>query len=400
LTLPNGNIYKGSVKDKSMDGYGKLFNAKGALLQEGTWEKNKLVSKGKINQTLLVNVFKSRDWKNIECSGDFMYAIKKDGSIWAYGNNSSGYLGLGDQVKQVNLIQFADSKEWKTIKCGYSHTLGLKMDGSLWDWGVGASGQTGFITSPLQKGSDKDWASINCGNAHSILVKTNGTLWSFGSNYYGELGIGTPIGNFSSTVLGGPLQIGTDNTWVSSFCGGGFTFAVKKDSSFWAWGNNESGQFCNGTNKSSSSPVVIENTNEWKDISCGWSHILILKKDGTLWSCGSNSEGQLGIANTINQNVPVQVGTDNNWSQISAGSSSSLAIKKDGSLWAWGLNTADDMHYTDLGARYYQDTPIQVGQAKDWKLAICNNVGVKSNAMAIKTDGSIWVWDTKNAWIK
>ena len=76
----------------------------------------------------------------------------------------------------------------------YNNSFSIKTDGTLWSWGNNDSGQLGLgdlnsRSSPVQVGSLTNWKSISCGNSTSLVIKVEGTLWGWGYNYYGELGL-------------------------------------------------------------------------------------------------------------------------------------------------------------------------------------------------------------------
>ena len=68
---------------------------------------------------------------------------------------------------------------------------------------------------------------------------------------------------------------------------------------------------------------------------------MAIKTDGTLWTWGSNEHGELGHnegSPSKNLSSPTQVGTGTDWSQVRAFTRNAMAIKTDGSLWGWGSN--------------------------------------------------------------
>jgi len=90
-----------------------------------------------------------------------------------------------------------------------SSTFEIRADGTLWAWGSN-DGRLGDGTStpknsPVQVGSDNKWVSIASGMLHTLAIKSDGTLWAWGDNYFGELGDGSNLTGRSS-----PVQIGTE----------------------------------------------------------------------------------------------------------------------------------------------------------------------------------------------
>jgi hypothetical protein len=224
-----------------------------------------------------------------------------------------------------------------SISDGRIHNLALKSDGTLWAWGDNSYGQLGDGTttqrnSPVQVGNATDWISVIGGNDCSFALKSNGTLWAWGNNFYGKLGDGT------TTERHNPVQIGGADNWVSVSSGNQHTVALKSDGTLWAWGYNGYGQLGDGTTVDKNMPIQIGVLNNWVSISCGGTHTLARKSDGTIWSWGYNGYGQLGDGTTANRLSPVQSGSGNNWVAVSCGSDHTLSLKADGTFWACGRN--------------------------------------------------------------
>ncbi|MDZ4132272.1 MAG: InlB B-repeat-containing protein, partial [Dethiobacteria bacterium] len=83
-------------------------------------------------------------------------------------------------------------------------------------------------------------------------------------------------------------------------------FAIDKDGSLFAWGNNNKAQLGNGSESEALTPesVALENVTS---VYTQDEHTFALKEDGTLWAWGSNANGQLGIGSFRRQSTPVQV---------------------------------------------------------------------------------------------
>ena len=205
----------------------------------------------------------SKDWAAVSAGSNRTVAIRTDGTLWAWGSNNSGQLGNGTKTRRSDPIQVGSAKNWATVSAGDGYTVALRTNGTLWAWGSNHSGQLGDGTKtdrsvPVQVGPDRDWAAVSAGDGYTVALKTDGTLWAWGRNDSGQLGDGT---NTDRSV---PVQVGSDRDWAAASAGriikNGFTVAVKKDGTLWAWGSNDSGQLGDGTKPSPDSrgtPVQV-----------------------------------------------------------------------------------------------------------------------------------------------
>ncbi len=224
-------------------------------------------------------------------------------------------------------VLIASSVNWEVAESGSDAILALKVDGTLWAWGNNNHGQLGLsnITSryaPTQVGNLADWAYIGNSNyaGHSAAIKTDGTLWTWGYNIAGQLGLGT---SGTSADKSSPVQVGSLTDWAKVSGGDRFTAAIKTDGTLWTWGTNSQYQLGDSTPAAGrSSPVQVGSLTNWKDIACGDQHTLAIKTDGTLWAWGRNSFGQLGDGTVTWKSSPVQIGSFTDWKSVSCGGSS------------------------------------------------------------------------------
>ncbi|MDO8987538.1 MAG: RCC1 repeat-containing protein, partial [Coriobacteriia bacterium] len=316
--------------------------------------------------------------------------IRSDGTLWSWGYNNHGQLGLGDTTNRILPSQIGADTDWVSVAAGGSgQSLALKSDGTLWAWGWNGTGQLGLGDLddryvPVQLGSRTDWVSIDTGMYHSLAIRSDGTLWAWGYNLKGELGDG------STTMRTSPVQVsGTD--WVSVKPGFFYTLGLKSDGTLWSWGYNNHGQLGLGDTVDRHTPTQVGGTG-WTSTAAGQSHSLAVQGDGTLWSWGDNANGQLGLNDTSPRSAPAQV-AGTGWVSVAAGSSHTLATRSDGTLWGWGLNYAGNLGLGDLGDRW---SPTQVGLSVDW---ITVDAGANHSA-ALKGDGALWVWGYNfNDWL-
>ena len=152
-------------------------------------------------------------WKSVSIQGTTTIAVKTDGTLWGWGSSADGVFGTGTTVNYSSPIQIGWSlTTWSQATLGSHFVLAIKTDGSLWAWGLNANGQLGIGTnvttsSPVQVGSGTNWMQISAQGAVSSALKTDGTLWAWGSNNVGQLGQG------DTTVRSSPVQVGLLTSW-------------------------------------------------------------------------------------------------------------------------------------------------------------------------------------------
>jgi alpha-tubulin suppressor-like RCC1 family protein len=313
----------------------------------------------------------STTWVSFFEGGNTAAAIKTDGTLWTWGRNSTGSLGLGNTTNRSSPVQVGALTNWSKIAVNGllgSNMSAIKTDGTLWSWGDNSAGSLGLgnrtnRSSPVQVGALTNWSKIAKGlGGCSAAIKTDGTLWTWGANHSGGLGLG------NTTNRSSPVQVGTLTNWTDVACGDYHMAAIKTDGTLWTWGSGNSGALGLGYAYfviGLWSPMQVGSLNNWQQVSAGGSHTLAIKTDGTLWAWGYNDYGSgvLGLGTSNNYSSPTQVGALTTWSKVSTGARHTLALKTNGTLWAWGNN-----HFGGLGTgnttNYY--SPIQVGASTTW----------------------------------
>jgi alpha-tubulin suppressor-like RCC1 family protein len=363
-----------------------MFVRKELFLDAGFWScgyatKGLLGDGTTVNKSSPVQIGSLTNWKQIASGQTLTAAVKTDGTLWACGYNGYGQIGNNAapsaSVFYSSPIQVGSLTNWKQIAVGYYHTAAIKTDGTLWTWGNNTNAQLGDGTivpksSPIQVGSSTNWKQVAAGSAHTAAIKTDGTLWTWGYNNHGQIGNGATI---STTVfMSTPVQVGSLSTWKQVSCGITYTIAIQTNGTLWACGYNDYGQIGNGQAVSTtvfySTPIQVGSLTNWKQISAGYSFVAAIKTDGTLWTWGQNNQfnitfyGNLGLGDTAHRSSPVQVGSLTNWKYVSAGANCTAAIKTDGTLWTFGANDYGQLGSGTISPR---SSPVQVGSLTNWK---------------------------------
>ena len=341
--------FSGGTTWKSIDGRAgsTAIKTDGTLWVWGSNTRSQLGTNNSTSRSTPVTTFAGgNNWKQVSGGREHKAAIKTDGTLWVWGYGGSN---IGDnpgvRFGDVNtpVTTFAGGTNWKQVSCSQYNTLGIKTDGTLWVWGSNLNGSLGINDGT---GTEKNtpvttfaggntWKSVVGGTGSNSVaaIKTDGTLWVWGSNGSGILGTNdttqrnTPV----TTFAGG-------TTWKQVSVGGSHMAAIKTDGTLWTWGRNAYyGQL--GINNTAtggggfiSTPVTtFAGGTNWKQVSAGNQYTVAIKTDGSLWVWGLGFYGNLGTnVNIGDAGIFTPVTTfagGNNWKSVASGGNNTMAIK-------------------------------------------------------------------------
>jgi alpha-tubulin suppressor-like RCC1 family protein len=293
-------------------------------------------------------------WIAVAAGYQHSLAIRADGTLWAWGDNGDGQLGLNSgtitQEKVPTQVTFV-SAPWQYISAGDYFSFGITASGSTFGWGLGTSGQLGNGGSTQNHPVQPTWTNTNissglnpntnltdakpslaiAGGWGGFLIRQNGSLFSWGYGGADALGISSP----PSQQLE-PVQVGSATTWVQIAGGDSQTLALQGNGTLWGWGENIYGEVGNNSTSPRVTPTQIGSSSEWTKVFARQQASFGIRADGTLWAWGYNDSGQLGLNSTSNVSVPTQVTSPSNefWTEIAPGYDHALGITSDGKLWA------------------------------------------------------------------
>jgi alpha-tubulin suppressor-like RCC1 family protein len=331
-------------------------------------------------------------WSALAAGESHSIALAADGTLWGWGDNQFGQLDPSNYAFTITIPTLLGmDADWSRIAAGYNHTLAIKTNQTLWSWGANEDGRLGlgntdYPPSPTPVGTNSDWNIVAGGTYHSIALKNNpaggGTLWSWGGNDDGQLGLGDT--GITRTT---PTQIGTNSDWFTITAGGRHNLAIKTNRTLWAWGWGFWGQLGDGSGDSMgqgdnifrTTPRSIGTNSDWSAVSASYLGTVGLKTNRTLWLWGA-----------FYTEIPEQIGADTDWQSILSGGYDeitiyTLALKTNGTLWTWGFNNYGQL---GVGDRNDRTTPTLIGQDSDWQTFSAGGYHV----IALKTNGNIWVW--------
>ena len=190
---------------------------------------------------------RATDAGKLSAGGSHTCAILTDGTLWCWGLNDRGQLGLGDTTDRSSPTRVGSATNWRSVSAGHnSSTCAVNISNQLFCWGFNLSGQTGVssatasVTSPTQVTAlGTTVESVSTGANTTCVVTTSGAIRCWGSNTYGQLGTAVTLGQSTTT----PTAINNLTGTFTSVSAGDFgVCAMKSDKSIHCWGSDLWGQ--------------------------------------------------------------------------------------------------------------------------------------------------------------
>lgn len=344
----------------------------------------------------------------IEAGNKFSIALRSDGTVFAWGDDTDGQLGNGSVTGAKNRPGTVLDTDGRSplarvvaISAGKFHGLAMRADGTGVSWGTNASGELSAGTMAnapvpvpvLASGSGMTrMIGIAGGGAHSLFLANTA-----GTELTGGLGgsIYTIPGSNGTGALSGTVGVSA---------GYYFAAALMADGTVSTFGSTSGdlGQYGRGSSVTQAPlPVLGLNgtgvLNNVVALSAGEIHTVALRADGTVVAWGDNRAGQLGHNQPVMfSNIPVQVVDADgrpfdNVIAVAAGYLHSIALRSDGSVWAWGSNGNGQIGSGAVGVT--QRTPVRVDAPDAGSLtgAISISAGFLHSS-ALLVDGSVLTW--------
>ena len=297
------------------------------------------------------------------------YALLENGSVASWGTNDEGQLGNGPMGASGELgrypkpsitpVPVTGLSEVIQIAAGWKHAVALRKDGTVWAWGrrdngeIGDGAPTGLrplrAVGPTRVPGLEGITELAVDGSHNLALRSDGHVMAWGSNRNGELGVGTRVTAWT------PVEVlGLDHVVAiaaGSGGGAGSSGAVRDDGTVWMWGTNTSAQMGNGEGPLSPddpggrnlAPTPVKGITGATGLSIGDGHVAALLGDGTLRMWGHDGWGQIGVGTSgFYHEKPMKVTGISTVAAVYLGGPHSVAVCADGTLWIWGKSFVEN----------------------------------------------------------
>jgi alpha-tubulin suppressor-like RCC1 family protein len=254
-------------------------------------------------------------------------ALKSDGTVWAWGDNSRGQLGDGSVTDRATPVPVAGLTNVVEIAAGGQFSLARRSDGSVRGWGANDGGQVGDGTA-----GDRLRAvglvglppvtQIAAGERHALALAFDGRAFAWGRNSLGELGDGTT----TTQAVPVPVSVLTGITHIAA--GSALTVAVSGGRPFW-WGMCEQGVVyqedaaCDLVSGPGPHEAAVTGVSA---VAAGSHHMMAVTANGAVFTWGENTAGQLGDGSTTSRIHGARILAANDTVQIDGGGQHTVAL--------------------------------------------------------------------------
>lgn len=146
-------------------------------------------------------------WSVIDVTRHHACGIRENGTLWCWGANDLGQVGIGiPGAKETRPLRVGGDADWKTLATGSHHTCAIKEDGSLWTWGKNERGQLGVDdeldrAEPVLVAEGQLFTACSAHLDHTCAIDDAGSFYCWGDNVEGQLGLGDLVRRHVPTLV-------------------------------------------------------------------------------------------------------------------------------------------------------------------------------------------------------
>ena len=301
-------------------------------------------------------------WREVTAGVSHTCAIRMDDTLWCWGRNDAGQLGLGSAARESDQPAQVPGT-WKHVSSLFMTTCAIDSTDAMYCWGLSDNGQAGSNVARVLAPNLIDgetWSEVATGYYFSCGITTDGAAKCWGYNVNGELGTGDTTPSLTPRPIDSQLQFAHFDAGASQSCA-----IAKPDGSLWCWGFGAYGQLGQGDGAGHTSPVQV-GSDAWLDVSLGNYVSCGVLATGHLRCWGTGYRSELGTAGAVSQPTPGIVGVDSDgWVDVEMNLEHACARRTDGSVWCWGEN--DDLQLANSNLPVTDPVPTVVpGGPTSW----------------------------------
>lgn len=357
------------------------------------------------------------DVTSIAAGTNFSIARKSDGTVWAWGLGTGGQLGDGTIVTKNYAVQVKSGGVGMTdvsnnISAGGLHSLVVKDDGTVWAWGANTSFQTGDGVSTttarnqaVQVSGITNAVQVNAGFDFSLATLSDGTVKAWGASTYSQLGV-QEINRTAPT----PIYGFEDASIIDASSGITNHVLLKSDGTVWTSGSNASGQlglYLPTSSVSGNGTLVTVTTTSPHGLYSGQSVVMagwtpsgynatanIIVTGPNTFTYPNATSAAVTVVGTLQPTLlgnfeqvrgVNNVGYLTDVTKVRAGTSHMLALKTDGTVYGWGLGTSGQLGDTYSASRPVPMLPVAGVVSKELTIA---SVSQTTTTVTVTTVGN------------
>ncbi len=361
----------------------------------------------------------------ISAGQDHAMALSSTGTVYTWGvDNNSGELGRNATGNYYvpGAVTIPDNKKIVAISAGNQFSLALAADGSVYAWGDNNKGQLGVekldesgsqkITSQPIQIPDITARSIYAGDQNALAIDHDGGVWMWGNTGNKDF-----IDSSTSKPHLPTKKIFSGHFASSAVIADQRATMLTLDGEIFSLGYNDMGQFGNGTSNANQSTGVFHADNqaqlknnadqyiEAKELAIGTDHTVALTKDGEVYTWGGYGTElgyDAGGTDVLTpRKVTIDLETDDHITNISAKGRATAAVDSSGFVWVWGDHTLYD-GYTSTATPTYltnsDDSRFCLGSAPQidiYNTSVTANVTIPAPTYTVSIPASMDLGDLR-----
>ena len=287
--------------------------------------------------------------KSIVGGNDFALALQSDGTVYAWGLNDHGQLGVGDTTNRTAPVLIPSLTHVTAIAAGTDASYAVTSSGALYTWGNDGGGQLGDGThgsTPVMTPtaiSLTNVVAVAAGMDFAIALTGTDVVYGWGQGANGVIGDGNNTPEVDTPVaatLSKPAGVSV----VALSAGTAASFALLSNGTVMSWGRQEHGQLGHAvTSTFQPTPATIAGLTGVTAIACtGFEFCLAAHSNRSVSVWGYGNDGEMGNGSTTDGLTPATVTGLTDITAVATARSTAFVLHADGTVSSWGLNSTNE----------------------------------------------------------